>query len=52
LPVTVVRRRGGEGDRVPDDDVFLPDQNLLNEEADDALPLLDVEGIGRGAQAG
>ena len=36
---------------MPYDDVFLADQHLLNEEADNALPLLDVEGIGRGAQA-
>ena len=37
---------------MPDYDGFLAELNLLNQEADDALPLLDVEGIGRGAQAG
>jgi hypothetical protein len=33
-----------------DDNALLSDQDLLDEEADDPLPLLDVEAAGRSAQ--
>jgi RNA-directed DNA polymerase len=40
-----VRRHGGQGDGVPDDDCLVADQDLLDDEADDPLAFLDVEGI-------
>jgi hypothetical protein len=33
---------------VPDDDCLVADQDLLDDEADDPLAFLDVEGISRG----
>ena len=39
-------------DRVADDDGVVGDQHFLDQQANDALALLDVEGLGTRAQAG
>ena len=41
-----MRWRGRERDGVPDNDGIVTDQDLLDDEADDPLAFLDVEGIG------
>jgi len=44
--------RGVDWDRVADDDGVVGDQHFLDQQANDALALVDVEGLGTGEQAG
>ena len=39
-----------DGDRVADDDGVVGHQHFLDQQAHDALALVDVEGLGAGAQ--
>ena len=41
-----------DGDRVADDDGVVGHQNFLDQQANDALALVDVEGLGTHAQTG
>ena len=48
----VIVRWLGDRDRVANDNAFVPDQDLLDNQADNPLPLLNVEGVGRATQLG
>jgi hypothetical protein len=43
---------GWEGNGVPDDDVVVADQDLLDQQSNDALALDYIESLGRRAQTG